>query len=463
MAFSPYQWCDFSPVCAMASDAGGAASPLLLSPAKSTGRKCDMCLMPFNPRAGNPGAKFCSMKCKKLKNKTTAQQPTRHSLRRKNSLNNSLPGSPQQPVQETNENNGTKRPHANSPSEPSPQHKKGKVEISSLLSNLSQVNLLSLDKPNLLTFLNSCISCLVDLQEEADVSALQADRIRVLEDSVQSLKAEIVDIKVAFADKALANIRSAGTAPTPSYADSVRGSVLVASFAEGERPVDPINVATVEKLIDTKSNGLVPQSVRAVDNNVYIRFNDTADVVKAASIFKKQSDCSRIFKTASPLEIHFPVVAHNVDVADLKLLQSEIEYRNPLYKDQIHSLKLLYTRPKTNCGHVKILLRTRQASQMAIRKGTLYCSDGSHRVVEPDLNREVRRCYNCQRYGHTQFTCTAKLPACGKCAGHHRTKGCDAAKTEWKCVNCSGQHQTGDKKCIKQIAAVERYRTFLER
>ena len=56
---------------------------------------------------------------------------------------------------------------------------------------------------------------------------------------------------------------------------SRRSSVLVTHFADREKPADPINVGDLEKIIDTKSNGLIPQSVWERDNSVYITFNDT--------------------------------------------------------------------------------------------------------------------------------------------------------------------------------------------
>ena len=440
----------------MSTGDGGAATRPITTSAITIKVKCAWCSVPFAPKGTNPEEKFCSRHCLKMA-RAENQPEKRQSLRRKNSLSSVQPVTPQPTVETAAKRNLSLTQSPESAS--GPATKRGRNDVSGLLSTLTQVNLASLGKPDLIRYLKSCMACMQDMQEDSD-NSVHLDRIRSLENTVEGLKAEIVDIKVAFADKTLTNIRKAST---PTYADSVRGSVLVAHFADGEKPADPINVAALEKMIDTKSNGLIPQSVRERDNSVYITFNDTADVVKAASIFKNQSDCSRIFKTVSPLEIRFPVVAHNVDVSNLSSLQSEIEYRNPLFKGQIHSIKLLYTKPNTAIGHVKIFLISRQASLDVLRKGTLYCSDGPHRVVEVDLNREVRRCYKCQRYGHTQHNCKAKQPACGKCAEHHLTNVCSASKAVWKCVNCSGAHQTGDRKCIKQIAAVEKYRTFLER
>ena len=64
------------------------------------------------------------------------------------------------------------------------------------------------------------MACMQDMQEDSD-NSVHLDRIRSLENTVEGLNAEIVDIKVAFADKTLTNIRKAST---PTYADSVRGS-----------------------------------------------------------------------------------------------------------------------------------------------------------------------------------------------------------------------------------------------
>ena len=92
-------------------------------------------------------------------------------------------------------------------------------------------------------------------------------------------------------------------------------------------------------------------------------------------------------------------------------------------------------------------------------RGEFFVFDTSHRIVEFNLNREVRCCFNCQRYGHTQHNCKAQFSACGKCASRHRTKGCTENKDAWKCVNCSGAHQSDHRDCSEQIKVITRYRT----
>ena len=119
----------------------------------------------------------------------------------------------------------------------------------------------------------------------------------------------------------------------------------------------------------------------------------------------------------------------------------------------------MYTKPNANFGHVKICFRNKAVRDEALRKGRIFVFDTSHRIVEFDLNREVRRCFNCQRYGHTQHNCKAQFSACGKCASRHRTKGCTENKDAWKCVNCSGAHQSDHRDCSEQIKVITRYRT----
>jgi hypothetical protein len=119
---------------------------------------------------------------------------------------------------------------------------------------------------------------------------------------------------------------------------TVLGAVLVASCAKGEKPAVPLNIASVEKMMDTQSSGLVPQNVRERNNKIWITFNDTEEAAKAANVLKKQAECSLIFESVYPLNIYYPVVAHFVDVSYLKQLQAQIEYRNPLFSKKIQSV-----------------------------------------------------------------------------------------------------------------------------
>jgi hypothetical protein len=55
----------------------------------------------------------------------------------------------------------------------------------------------------------------------------------------------------------------------------------------------------------------------------------------------------------------------------------------------------------------------------------------------------VRRCFKCQKYGHTQELCS-KPVVCGKCAGNHRTLECAVEPRAWKSLNCTGCQKAGN-------------------
>ena len=64
----------------------------------------------------------------------------------------------------------------------------------------------------------------------------------------------------------------------------------------------------------------------------------------------------------------------------------------------------------------------------------------------------IKRCYNCQKFGHYAKECpTKEVPVCGICSGHHLTRGCESLVR--KCINCVEddndyfQHATSDTKC----------------
>jgi len=55
------------------------------------------------------------------------------------------------------------------------------------------------------------------------------------------------------------------------------------------------------------------------------------------------------------------------------------------------------------------------------------------------------QCYKCQKFGHTTKTCRVETPICKKCAGGHDSRECTSENI--KCANCKGNHQASDKSC----------------
>ena len=71
----------------------------------------------------------------------------------------------------------------------------------------------------------------------------------------------------------------------------------------------------------------------------------------------------------------------------------------------------------------------------------------------------VRRCYNCQKYGHTANRCKGNF-RCNNCGKEHdRNIVC---KVDSKCINCEGKHQASDKSCpcFKLHKEVNSIKTF---
>lgn len=56
------------------------------------------------------------------------------------------------------------------------------------------------------------------------------------------------------------------------------------------------------------------------------------------------------------------------------------------------------------------------------------------------------RCYRCQKFGHTERTCT-KTPVCGRCAFAGSEHDYSTCTNEMKCLNCGGQHLARSKDC----------------
>jgi hypothetical protein len=75
-------------------------------------------------------------------------------------------------------------------------------------------------------------------------------------------------------------------------------------------------------------------------------------------------------------------------------------------------------------------------------------------------------CAICSRWGHSEFRCHSRAPACGICSGGHRTmdhkcevvtcgrQGKVCTHAEVKCPNCGGGHLAQDGRCKAKVAAI---------
>lgn len=124
------------------------------------------------------------------------------------------------------------------------------------------------------------LSQLDSLPKEEIISKLHAalDYAKTQTDCISKLEAELVDVKLAFADSMTLRFINQSSVPmaklpslgpilpaAPSYSQAVRGNqapILMASYASSTKPPDRISLAGMEKFLDSGAGGLVPASVR---------------------------------------------------------------------------------------------------------------------------------------------------------------------------------------------------------
>lgn len=101
-------------------------------------------------------------------------------------------------------------------------------------------------------------------------------------------------------------------------------------------------------------------------------------------------------------------------------------------------------------GTLILSLPTQAMQHEVVRKG-LAIEAQFYEARLFDHGIEVKQCFRCGQWGHTQSAC-GKPEKCGQCAGDHRTEGCIADRVS--CSNCGRAHRTWQK---KECKTYERY------
>lgn len=222
---------------------------------------------------------------------------------------------------------------------------------------------------------------------------------------------------------------------------------------------EQITTNWIDKILGAEASGPVPQIVQRKNNVVYMSFADAVQSGKAKSILESDPVGARLFQSVDSRKRLFPAVAPSVDLSDLEGLRKDIVLRNDFLDGTLETIKSLFRGRDGAVGHVKLLFNSAFKRDEAIRRGRIY-ADGRRVVVTAvDWNREVRRCYKCQRYGHIAWQCSFD-PVCGRCSGAHAPGQCNSAPK--KCINCGGPHISGDPSCAEQVKAVRRLRARLD-
>ena len=269
--------------------------------------------------------------------------------------------------------------------------------------------------------------------------------------------------KVAFADDAFRSFTARSLSTANGSSASTESSTLVVTVNEAAMN-EEVNAQVMDRLLDATDKGPVPQTVRQKEGKVYISFSDAVQCGKAKSMIETKPECKLIFETANTQTKLFPAIALHVDLTDLESLKKELVFRNPVHGSSIKQFRTIFRSTKNPSGHIKILFDSRRARDEVINRGVLFAFGRRIQIVPVDPNREVRRCYRCQSYGHIAKSASnecSKEEMCGFCAGQHSTRDC-ARVGKPKCANCSSAHRAGDPSCSHQVRAVSRYRAVFE-
>lgn len=300
----------------------------------------------------------------------------------------------------------------------------------------------------------------------------QKEYIKKLENGNFALQQELNNVKIAFADKAYKILASGSKL---SYASAVKGcqqdesgkAVLVAESVLSTS----VDINQVDLLLGSRSNGPVAQAVRQKEKKVILTFSNNKEMNAAKTIIESSTEGKKIFKSVTSSIKYYPVLAKYANLEhDEETIKSELRYRNPVLRDHLASIKVVFRSSDPNIGHIKIWLTSAAVRDVIIKRGELFLPGRRCRAVLPDLNFEVKRCYKCQQYGHLIKDCKEPTDICGKCAGQHKTSLCVVKEQKkFKCSNClkmkhrnsttSTEHVAGDKNCPVQMRALSRYKT----
>jgi hypothetical protein len=128
---------------------------------------------------------------------------------------------------------------------------------------------------------------------------------------------------------------------------------------------------------------------------------------------------------------------------------------------KVKAMKLHWlSKPSDNpSGSLVVYLDSWSVAQQMVAEGIFIIGANAAtpaRFIQQEL---PLRCYNCNKYGHTQIKCQAS-PKCGKCAAQHRTSNCTGIHPD-KCAACQGAHRVTDPRCplfIKERLRLEEQR-----
>jgi hypothetical protein len=86
---------------------------------------------------------------------------------------------------------------------------------------------------------------------------------------------------------------------------------------------------------------------------VFIALDSEFVIAKAYAILNNMTESHSHFDAAGKA-VSYPVGAHFENVSDLGSLKKELRHHNTPFRGQIHLVRVIFPKPQTTEGHVKI-------------------------------------------------------------------------------------------------------------
>lgn len=220
------------------------------------------------------------------------------------------------------------------------------------------------------------------------------------------------------------------------------GMWLVFETVENTKKLGEFNIFVTDTIIkEILPSGYVAKDNRRLKNgNVLVHAVNAEEAKKALGTF----DCTR-FNMKIKVEAHKTLnsVRGKIYCPELSGMTEDhiLNMLKPQNVIEVRSFKRMKDGVLTETG-VHILTFQAQQLPETIKVGYLLMR------VETFYDNP-KRCFKCQKYGHTQVACKSENEICRQCGQAKPHDNCGPVK----CVNCGGDHPTNDPKCASRKQA----------
>ena len=290
--------------------------------------------------------------------------------------------------------------------------------------------------------------------------ALQAEikKFNAMEDNFNKTAAELIQAKLCFADDFLSAMKKPSTYAEAVSSNQSPGPVtLIADLCDTSSRAPELNA--IEELLGSRNGGPVAQSSYHRDGKLFITFGHKQEMETAINILNSKPKAKEVISATSLPKRLFPMIIRDVATrnfsgpADIVTDLNSVE-GNRCLKGHVTKANVIFTN-RNGKSLVKLLIDCRRARDEAISRGRIFSNTGvSYATLAVNPEREIRRCYNCCRYGHLASKCRSKL-RCGRCSLDHQTHECTSDSL--RCSNCNGNHISGCQSCPEQQKEITRY------